>query len=123
MTHPLSILHPTSRGTLAWFQLTASPQENLYDCVAMAYGAGLRGAVLDDAGELVAAFYNTDTHRCAACLAWSKQVRGRAFVAHGKLNLVAVCERCIKLTEAGRATPTMLRRNLHSYANGGEVGK
>lgn len=114
MTHPLSILHPTSRG-LVWFRLNDTPQENLYDCLAMAYSAGLRGAALDAGGELVAAFYNTDAHRCAACLAWSKQVRGRAFVADGKLNVVAVCERCIKLTEAGKATPTMLR-NVQSYA-------
>lgn len=115
MTHPLSILHPTSRGTLAWFPLIGTDQENFDDCCAFAYGAGLRGAALDDAADLVASFYNTDTHRCTACLSWSKQVRGRAFVADGKLNLVAVCERCIKLTEAGKATPTMLR-NVQAYA-------
>lgn len=114
MTHPLSILHPTSRGP-AWFRVNDTPQENLLDCVAMAWNAGLRGATLDEAGELVASFYNTDTHRCAACLAWSKQVQGRVFVADGKLNLVAVCERCIKLAEAGKATPTMLR-NVQGYA-------
>lgn len=115
MTHPLSILHPTSRGTMAWFRLNDTPQENLHDCCALAYGAGLRGAALDEAADLVAAFYSNDTHRCAACLSWSKQVQGRVFVADGKLNLVAVCCRCIKLAEAGRATPTMIR-NVQSYA-------
>jgi hypothetical protein len=121
MNHPLSILHPTSRGP-AWFRLNGTEQENLLDCLALAYGAGLRGAALDKAGEMVAAFYNTDTHRCAACLAWSKQFRGRVFIADGKLNLTVICDRCTKLGEAGKATPTMIR-NVQGYALALDGGK
>ena len=91
-----------------------TPQgQSLMQSIMGAYAQGLRGAALDNVYSMVLEFYSKDTHRCTTCLCWTKHFSAGAIIDDA-FHLVVICNRCAKLIDRGRGTPTM-KRNLQSY--------
>lgn len=87
--------------------------QTLAACVAQ----GLPQPAIEAAATLLAEFYKHDTHRCNACLCWTKDFQAGA-VVDDAFHMFVICARCQKLIAQGRATPTM-RRNVQGFMNGG----
>lgn len=87
--------------------------QSLLHSIMGAYIQGLRGAALEDVIKAVIGFYQQDTHRCNACLCWTKDFAAGA-VVNDAFHLFVLCARCQKLIAQGKATPTM-RRNAMAY--------
>lgn len=91
--------------------------QSMVHSIIGAYDQGLRGDALMDVLNQVIEFYKHDTHRCNACLCWTKDFQAGA-VVDDAFHMFVICARCQKLIAQGRATPTM-RRNVQGFMNGG----
>lgn len=95
-----------------------SPAGNaMVQALAACVAQGMPQPDIEAAATQIAQLYQRDTHRCSACLCWTKNFQAGA-VVDDTFHLFIICARCQKLIAQGRATPTM-RRNAWSYVNGG----
>jgi hypothetical protein len=76
--------------------------------------AGLDDSAIAAALTTASAYHNAKSHRCASCLGWTKEALAMALVNDGAFSILAICPRCERMIDQGRATKAM-RANLAEY--------
>lgn len=80
----------------------------------------MSGADFDHIINTVGEMYTQKSQRCAACFQWTHEFHAIVVGKVERFNVVPMCDSCVNRFESGRQS-SMMERNLHHYAAGGEV--